>query len=196
MQTRRNTPWIVLVPVLVILVALVAWALQKQREPTSAVDAPAVVASPPPTAAMPGPAAALALGSHPGSGSGPLAPFSPSRGNREKMLAERDRQMAAMEQSHRAEAVDPAWAGRASAQLDAIATSEALQSSGIKPGNYDADCRSATCRVSARFKSAGDAEDWGTFYLASSGETIRQARMTVIQGADGSAEVRIYGARR
>lgn len=104
--------------------------------------------------------------------------------------------MTAFEQSHRAEPVDKAWAAKAGAGLDAIVSSEAMQASGIKPAEYSADCRSTTCRVSARFKSSGDAEDWGTFYLASSGKTIRQAKMTVVQNPAGGAEVRIYGTRR
>ncbi len=202
METSRKSPLAIVVPILLVIVALLAWALFKQR----VQPAPLPTESPVTTPAAPSPLAAGAMHAHqfssgnpasaPGGRGGLAGKLPMTEADRVKALAERDRQMAAFEQSHRAEPVDAAWATKAKSDLDAIVSSEAMQSSGIKPANYSADCRSATCRVAAQFKSSGDAEDWGTFYLASSGKTIRQAKMTVVQGPDGGSEVRIYGTRR
>jgi hypothetical protein len=202
METPRKSPLAIVVPILLIIVALLVWALLKQRAQPAPLPPEASVIAP----AAPSPLAIGAMKAHQISSAVPASSANGMGGlrgklpmteaDRVKALAERDRQMAAFEQSHRAEPVDAAWATKAKSDLDAIVSSEAMQSSGIKPANYSADCRSATCRVAAQFKSSGDAEDWGTFYLASSGKTIRQAKMTVVQGPDGGSEVRIYGTRR
>lgn len=204
MESRPNRMPRFLIPLLLVVAVLAGWAWYKQREqPTPAATAP--VAADSASAALP----AATAGSNatrpgmPGAQGGLTATDARSllggpqtAADRAKALAERDRQMAEFERSHRAEPIDAAWASKAQANLDEIVVSEAIVASGIKPGEYKADCRSATCRVSAEFKSSGDAEDWGTFFLASSGETIRQAKMTIIQNPDGTSEVRIYGVRR
>lgn len=202
METPRKSPLVILVPILLIVVALLAWALIKQRaqpvpqvggDTVTSTEAPAPAPAASPMAAL---AHSMPTSAMPGA-TGSLRDKLPmTEADRVKALAERDRKMAAFEQSHRAEPVDAAWATKAKTDLDAIVTSDAMQNSGIKPADYSADCRSSTCRVAAQFKSSGDAEDWGTFYLASSGKTIRQAKMTVVQNPAGGAEVRIYGTRR
>lgn len=198
MEARRKSPLVILIPLLLVVAALLIWAVMKQRATPAAAPDAAATTAPARAIAMPAGAAAKgvpgsAMAGAPG-GLGGRLPM--TEADRIKALAERDRQMAAYEQSHRAEPIDAAWAARAKSDLDSIVTSEAMVASGIKPADYAADCRSATCRVSAQFKSPGDAEDWGTFYLASSGKTIRQAKMTIIQSPAGGSEMRIYGTRK
>jgi hypothetical protein len=71
-----------------------------------------------------------------------------------------------------------------------------MSQSGLKPQDFDTDCRSSTCRISARFAESPDAESWATMMVTEMAGTISQARMAVTQLPDGSSEVRIYGARQ
>lgn len=206
MESRPNRMPRFLIPLLLVVVVLAGWAWYKQRDQPidASVMAPASNATVPATTAATVPDAGSNRFGMPGQGTGLnsadaqslLSGRPQTAADRAKVLAERDRQMAEFERSHRAEPVDAAWASQAQTNLDEIVVSEAIVASGIKPAEYAADCRSATCRISAEFKSSGDAEDWGTFFLASSGKTIRQAKMTILQNPDGTSEVRIYGARR
>jgi hypothetical protein len=202
METRSNRTPLLLGLLLLVVAALATWAFMKQRRSDVPAQPAAETVTQDPaslaqTQAQPSLANMRGMPMPTASQGGGLRGKLPmTEADRQKALAARDRQMAAFEQSHRAEPVDAAWASKAKADLDAIVTSEAIVASGIKPADYSADCRSATCRISAEFKSSGDAEDWGTFYLASSGKTIRQAKMTIVQNPAGGSEVRIYGTRR
>ncbi len=113
-----------------------------------------------------------------------------------KAKQQRDLELAALEAQHRAESVDSAWASKAEQALSLTATSDVMASTRITPQGYTADCRAATCRISASFASSSDAQDWGTFFLTSSGAQIRQAKLMVVPGPNGTSEVRIFGALR
>lgn len=113
-----------------------------------------------------------------------------------KAKQQRDQELAALEAQHRAEPVDSAWAAKTERALSDVATSEVMVGTKLTPRDYDADCRSATCRISASFDSSSDAQDWGGFLMTVSGAQLRQAKLMVVPGPDGSAEVRIFGARR
>lgn len=112
------------------------------------------------------------------------------------MRKQRDAQIAALERQHRAEPVDAAWVAKAEPALAKLVTAEELVASGLKPDGYDADCRSSTCRVTATFTSAGDAQDWSGLFATGTGMTFRRAKAYVVPTADGKSEVRIYGVRR
>lgn len=202
MQSRPNRLSLFLIPLFVVVAALAGWAVLKQRDrATPVVDSsdPALTAqtSAATVTAAPGAARPTQPAAAPGlAGSALLSKLPMTEADRLKVLADRDKQMAEFERSHRAEPIDATWAAQARSDLGAIVESEALKTSGIEPSDYTADCRSSTCRISANFTSSGNAEDWGTFFLASSGKTLRQAKMTIIQNPQGGAEVRIYGARR
>jgi hypothetical protein len=105
-------------------------------------------------------------------------------------------ELAELESLHRAESVGADGKARAEAEMAAIATSHDLKASGIAPTAYRNDCRLATCRISADFKSNGEAEDWGMMLTTMSGSTLRRVRTMVINNPDGSFELHVYGARK
>jgi len=110
--------------------------------------------------------------------------------------AKREQAVAQMESSHRAEPLDAAWSA-ASEQSFTVATSTpVMAAAGFKPQDVSTDCRSRTCRVSARFSSALDAQDWADRLVTQMGATIANARVAVLPQSDGSYEVRVFGARK
>jgi hypothetical protein len=196
--TKRRIP-IFVIPFILILLGLLGWTVWKQVQPalgegevataqhaataTATTDAASSPASP--RRRGPSPAAQKILDAYAEAAMDPAK----ARQQRERMLAE-------LEAQHRAEPVDAAWAARTEHALADIARSEVMTSTGIAARDYAADCRSSTCRISASFKSASDAEDWGTFFVTGTGDAIRQAKLMIVPGPGGTAEVRVYGVRR
>jgi hypothetical protein len=110
--------------------------------------------------------------------------------------AERQRTVAALEDGHRAEPIDAAWSTRSEVAISRAAGTAVMEAAGFKPRDVTTDCRSRTCRLSARFNSSVDARDWAQRLLVQMGGTIAQAKVTVLPQGDGSFEVRVYGVRR
>lgn len=114
----------------------------------------------------------------------------------DQMRAERERVARELERGHRAEPVDPAWAGKAEPTLNQLAASPEIAVSELHPDGLKTDCRSSTCRISGTFNSNSDAEQWGMLLVTGAGKTFRQTRTVVVPTGDGKYELRIYGVRR
>jgi len=108
----------------------------------------------------------------------------------------RDEMVAALESGHRSEPVDGAWSGQSEIAIMSASIAPVVLQAGLKPQNVAASCRSRTCRISADFTKAGDAEDWGDRVITQMGGTLSQVKMTIIQKPDGRSEVLMYGARQ
>lgn len=109
---------------------------------------------------------------------------------------DRERMAAELELGHRAEPVDAKWAGRAEPALDELAASPELAAAGLRPAGLATDCRAVTCRISATFDSAVDAEQWGILLATGTGKTFRQTKSVVLPAGSGGYELRMYGVRR
>jgi hypothetical protein len=108
----------------------------------------------------------------------------------------RDEMVAALESGHRSEPVDGAWSGQSEIAVMSASIAPVVLQAGFKPQNVAASCRSRTCRISADFTSAGDAEDWGDRVITQMGGTLSQVKMTIIQKPNGRSEVLMYGTRQ
>lgn len=97
---------------------------------------------------------------------------------------------------HKRDKADPAGGAAVAGRLEAFAAEPALVESKLIPSELQTDCRATRCRIAARFPRAGDAEDWATMLTTLSASQLSYARIVQIPRGDGSAEVRIYGARR
>lgn len=97
---------------------------------------------------------------------------------------------------HRRDKADPGGGAAVAGRLEAFAAEPALVESKLIPSELQTDCRATRCRIAARFPRAGDAEDWATMLTTLSASQLSYARIVQIPRGDGSAEVRIYGARR
>jgi len=104
-------------------------------------------------------------------------------------------QIAELDRSHAAESVDAKWAAQSEAEILSASIQPVMTDAGLKPQGIEADCRSSTCRVSARFADASDANSWATMLVTQMGGTLSQVKMAIARQPDGSSEVRIYGAR-
>lgn len=82
------------------------------------------------------------------------------------------------------------------ARIEAFAAEPALIQSKLVPNALQTSCRATRCRIAASFRRAGDAQDWATMLTTLSASQLSYARIVEIPQPDGSAEVRIYGARR
>lgn len=109
---------------------------------------------------------------------------------------DRDRMVVDLESQHKAEPVDPAWSAQSEVSLMSAAIQPVALQSELKPRDITTDCRSRTCRVSARFSNSGDASEWGGRVITQMGGTLAQVKMTVIPQPDGSSEIRMYGSRK
>jgi hypothetical protein len=121
--------------------------------------------------------------------------FAPER-DPEELRAERDQIVRDLEAAHRNQRVDPAWAPRAERQLSEILDDSGIKASTLAPVSFRNECRSNSCRISAEFTSAADAEDWSMMFITSSGGTFQQTRSMLLPLPDGRTEARIYGTRR
>jgi len=110
--------------------------------------------------------------------------------------AEDARLMAEIEHLHQAEPIDAGWSAQAETAVLSTTTDTLMAQSGLKPQDFDTDCHSKTCKISARFKESTDAQSWATMMVTELAGTMSQARVAVTQLPDGSSEVRIYGSRK
>jgi hypothetical protein len=109
---------------------------------------------------------------------------------------DRDRVITEMDRSHQAEPLDVGWSASSEADILSAAIEPVMVDSGFQPRDIATDCRSNTCRISARFAESGDAQNWAGMLITQMGGTLSQVKMTVLPQPDGSSEVRIYGARK
>lgn len=198
-MTKRRVP-LVIVPFILILVGLLGWTILKQTQsPVGDGEMATVHAQQPGTAASTDAASSPALPRRRGPSPAAqkiLDAYAKAAMDPAKAKQQRERMLGELEAQHRAEPVDAAWAARTEHALADIAGSDVMTTTGIAARDYAADCRSSTCRITASFKSAGDAQDWGTFFVTGTGDAIRQAKLMIVPGPDGAAEVRVYGVRR
>lgn len=101
-----------------------------------------------------------------------------------------------LEKAHVSQPVDAAWKGAAETSMRNIQEGDALKSTGFTPQDFRSDCRSRSCRISATFDTAVDAQDWATMFTTMTGSDFRSARYVTVPTADGKTEIRIYGNRR
>lgn len=116
--------------------------------------------------------------------------------DRERAKREYEQLGKDLESAHQRQPVDAAWKGATERSMSNIAQGEALESTGFKPADFRSDCRSQSCRISATFDNAADAQDWATMFTTMSGSDFRSARYVTSTTADGKTEIRIYGNRR
>jgi hypothetical protein len=110
--------------------------------------------------------------------------------------AERDRVVAELDHRYAAEAIDPVWSATQEEGLAQASESQVMAQAGFNPQDVSSECRSKSCRISARFDSPGEARDWAERLITQMAGTIGQARVAVLPQSDGRFEVRVYGARR
>lgn len=101
-----------------------------------------------------------------------------------------------LEAAHRKQPVDAAWKGKAETAMREIHDGDSLKGTGFVPQDFDSDCRSSSCRISATFDTVVDAQDWATLFTTMAGSEFRSARYVTNRRPDGRTEVRIYGNRR
>lgn len=108
----------------------------------------------------------------------------------------RDRLVADLDSRHSAETIDPVWSTTAEQGVAVASESQVMAQAGFSPQDVSMDCRSRSCRISARFDNSGEARDWADRLLTQMAGTIGQARVAVLPQPDGRFEVRVYGSRR
>jgi len=199
-MTKRRIP-LVIIPFIAILLGLLGWTVWKQVQPVPGDDQGAAMRAQHPGAMTATTDAASSQAAPRKRGPSPAAQkildaYAKAAMDPAKARQQRERMLAGLEAQHRAEPLDAAWAAKTEHALADIAGSEVMATTGIAARDYAADCRSSTCRISASFESASDAQDWGTFFLTGSGDAMRQAKLMIVPGPDGTAEVRVYGVRR
>jgi hypothetical protein len=111
-------------------------------------------------------------------------------------VADRERLIADLDQGHEAETIDAVWSATSEQGIEAASASQVMAQAGFAPQDVKSDCRSRSCRVSARFDNSSEARDWADRLLTQMAGTLAQARVAVLPQADGSFEVRVYGSRR
>lgn len=109
---------------------------------------------------------------------------------------DRDRVVIDLDTEHRAEPIDAAWSAQSEVNILSASVTPVMIQAGFSPDKVATDCRSRTCRISAQFASSGDAQGWANRLLTQMGGTLSQVKMTLLPQADGSFEVRMYGARK
>lgn len=109
----------------------------------------------------------------------------------------RQRALAAeMAAKQRNEPIDVAWATATEKALSDLAAEVAASAGDVKVLDYEAECRSRTCRIGARFAESGAAQDWSNFLLTTSGVQFANAELFIERDPDGSSRVLIFGSRR
>jgi hypothetical protein len=94
------------------------------------------------------------------------------------------------------ERIDPSWAMPREQSLSASSTSPQIADLHVEPTNFQVQCRSSTCRVSADFPNRSSAEDWFSLFLTDSGTKLSKSSYQLSANPDGSAHLEIYGAAR
>jgi hypothetical protein len=125
-----------------------------------------------------------------------IAMLHKNMGNGAAQALKRDRVVAELESQFRAEPIDAGWSAQSEDQIVSAAAAPVMDRAGFKPKDVSMACRSRTCRISASFTSAIDAQDWSDRLLTQMGGTISQARVAVVPQTDGSYEVRVFGGRK
>lgn len=110
--------------------------------------------------------------------------------------AEHVRLVGELDGQHRAETVDAAWSAQSEIDILSASIQPVMTEAGLSAQDIAADCRSSTCRISARFAEAGDAQSWGNMLITQMAGSMSQARMAILPLPDGSSEIRIYGVRK
>ena len=140
-------------------------------------------------------AAALSSPTFPDAATG-LAALHASTASAPVQSAERDRVVAELDHRYTAEAIDPVWSATQEEGLAQASVSQVMTQAGFNPQDVSSECRSKTCRISARFESPGEARDWAERLVTQMAGSLGQARVAVLPQPDGRFEVRVYGARR
>lgn len=192
--------------VIALIVGITAWNA-RQRAGASAGDAQ--IASPGTAQSRPDADAAGAEPAYADIWAGRAAPPAPQRRadgsvsllagtpeQRERAKQAYEQLARELEEAHTRQPVDAAWKGAAETSMQAIRDGEALKGTGFSPAEFRTDCRSRSCRISATFDSAVDAQDWATMFTTMTGSDFRSARYVAVPTADGRTEIRIYGNRR
>ncbi len=187
---------VLLVAVIALVLAMMGWTLSKQLSGdagTVPADAGLATTDPASSGSKNGLQGAPATqGIRPDDpGSIFAKPVDPAEEEREHK-----RIVADFERKFNAEPVDAAWAGKAEPALTKLVSNDGMVVSGLDPADYRSDCRSDTCRISAKFKNQLDADAWASMYTTLTGETFHETRHMVIPQPDGTAELRIYGYRK
>ena len=125
-----------------------------------------------------------------------LAALHAGTANTPVKTADRDRLIAELDQRHEAETIDPEWSATLEQGIEVASGAQVMAQAGFHPKDVSTECRSKSCRISARFDNSGEARDWADRLLTQMAGSIGQARVAVLPQADGSFEVRVYGARR
>jgi hypothetical protein len=110
--------------------------------------------------------------------------------------AKRDQAIAQLDSRYQAESIDPVWSATSEKGFATASASQVMAQAGFHPQDVSTDCRSHSCRISARFHNSGEARDWADRLLTQMAGTIAQAKVAVVPQDDGSFEVRVYGTRR
>lgn len=116
--------------------------------------------------------------------------------DREKAKRDAAQMIKDLENAHRNQPIDAAWKGLTETSMREIAAGEAMTATGLTPQDLQSDCRSRSCRISATFNNATDAQDWATFFTTMTGSEFRSVRHVTSQAGDGKTEIKIYGDRR
>ena len=177
-----------LIAVFVVLLAAMVW---KSNRPT---PVPAPVATVQPAAPAP---VVHDRGRPPprlGTGQDDVGPArTASKARIDKTVAIGRQRLQAQFSSERA---DPSWAMGREQSLVANSTSPQINDLHVEPKNFQAECRSSTCRVTADFTSRSNAEDWFTLFLTNTGTRMGRTSYQLSANPDGSAHIEVYGTAR
>ncbi len=125
----------------------------------------------------------------------PTSPFSIETPTPEQQAANRKKNLDAMEAKFSQDAPDPVRGARIEHALGQAVSGDTMTSTGIAPDDVAIQCKRHSCRIVAKFKKAGDAEDWAIFYLTAAGQNLARSRIAQSRQSDGMTEVRIYAER-
>jgi len=98
--------------------------------------------------------------------------------------------------TYRAEKIDRVWAAQKETELSGIATSAALVETKIAPTAFDVTCKRTMCRLTGRFSTNSEAEDWTLYYMSSVGSALPNSVVSRTQNPDATTSVEIYGRAR
>ena len=87
------------------------------------------------------------------------------------------------------------WAAESESGLRDIVLGAAMERLD-RPDDLSINCRSRSCRISARFATRSLAEDWSQILPVAAGQTLPRTVSRILVAADGTFEVRVYGSAR
>lgn len=109
---------------------------------------------------------------------------------------ERGRRISQLETEFASERVDAAWSTTTEQALREIGSSDAVL--GIEanpPVSQSIDCRSSRCRITFRFSTLADADDWTRAFSTRMGRSLPRSSYFTTRNDDGSAVVTMYGMK-